>query len=86
MANPRQFGTTNKQPSDPKDFGINERSQDVSDFGDPVQRTAKVNVRIFSRAPAAKELGEGEHVYSVVSGVRKLHVKLQGVVVSTTLT
>lgn len=72
--------------ADPKKFGINPGDRDVSDFGGPKERPAKVNSRILDRAPDAKELGEGEHAYSVISGIRKLHVKLQGVVVSVTLT
>lgn len=74
------------QPKDPRKFGINDQSTDVTDFPGPRQRSAPVNAKIFDRAPDAKELGEGEHAYSVISGVRRLYVKLQGVVVSTTLT
>lgn len=72
--------------ADPRKFTVNRADRDVADFGDPKPRVAHVNVKIFDRVPGANEIGEGEHVYSVVAGVRKMHVKLQGVVVATTLT
>ena len=57
------------------------------DFEDPEDTKSQLGShRIFkTRVPNAREVGEGQFVLSKVSGTVKLHTKVDGVVVSVTL-
>lgn len=59
---------------------------DTESFVDLKQTYQTKNHRIFKRAVAEREVGEGEIVFSVVGGVKKLHVKLDGILISAVLT
>jgi len=59
----------------------------LEDFDDPAGKSQPVNAKIFrGREPSKKELGEGEHGYSIIAGVKKLHTKIDGVIVGVVLT
>lgn len=73
---------------DPRNFG-NELGieKDLTEFGSPKQKSQPVNAKIFvDREPSVRELGEGEHAYSEVGGVTKLHTKIRGILKSVVLT
>lgn len=73
--------------ADPKTFGDGRRDY-LEDFpGAPAPARAQhINVKVLNRVPVAKELGEGEHVYSVTGGVTQMHVRINGIIKSVTLT
>lgn len=67
-------------------FPLFDPQQDVESFEDPKRNLQAKNHRILRRVPATREVGEGEMVLSVVAGIRKLHVKIDGTLFSTVLT
>lgn len=60
----------------------------VEDFNDPgvLRNLQSINHRLLDgREPELNELGEREIVFSIVSGVFKLHTKIQGKLKSVVL-
>jgi hypothetical protein len=70
----------------PPTFPLYDSQQDVESFEDFERNLQGKNHRILKRNPATREVGEGEIIFSIVGGVRKLHVKLDGILVSAVLT
>lgn len=58
---------------------------DPDDFGQKQRGSLVVNKRL-TRNVGTRDIGEGEFAISIVGGVKKLNVKINGEIVSTLLT
>ena len=67
-------------------FPLLDAYKDTESFADPKNEFQSRNHRIYRRLPSPREVGEGEIVFSVVAGIRRMHAKLDGMLVSTVLT
>jgi len=79
---PDRFG---KPENFRKGEASNKELEDFSDLSleeDIQERKHKISTRL----PAAREIAEGQFVLSNVSGVVKLHTKVNGVIKSVTMT
>lgn len=58
---------------------------DSDDFGQKERGSLVINKR-FTRNVGTRDIGEGEAALSIVGGVKKLNIKINGEIVSTLLT